>query len=159
MSNENSNEINDNKELSEEQKIEQEKQNRKIERDSDLPYVDLRDGAKGIGVWCQTEKDKLSEAALELIGEANRVKQKLNKDSQQITAVIIGPAVSQHTQTLIEYGADKVVVVENSELHDYMTLPYTKAICQVIKEIKQIKVVNNLQYTHLTQQPHFQMFL
>jgi len=136
MSNENSNEINDNKELSEEQKIEQEKQNRKIERDSDLPYVDLRDGAKGIGVWCQTEKDKLSEAALELIGEANRVKQKLNKDSQQITAVIIGPAVSQHTQTLIEYGADKVVVVENSELHDYMTLPYTKAICQVINEIK-----------------------
>ena len=77
----------------------------------------------------------MSEAALELIGEANRVKQKLNKDSQQITAVIIGPAVSQHTQTLIEYGADKVVV-ENSEL-DYMTLPYTKAICQVIKEINQ----------------------
>ncbi|MHA2502587.1 MAG: FAD-binding protein [Candidatus Kariarchaeaceae archaeon] len=126
----------DSEELSEEEKEAIAKQEKRIERDSDLPYVDLRDGARGIGVWAQTEGEKLSDAALELLGEAQRVKHKLDEDSRSITAVIIGPNASKHADKLIAHGADKVMVIEEEKLHDYMTLPYTKAICQAVKEIK-----------------------
>ena len=123
-------------ELSEEEQRKLDREQRKIERDSDLPYVDLRDGARGIGVWAQTEGTKLADAALELLGEANRVKEKLDEDSRTVTAVVIGPNASEHTDTLIAHGADKVVVIEDERIEDYMTLPYTKAIIQAIHKIK-----------------------
>jgi len=123
-------------ELTEEEKKKIARVERKKERDKDLPYVDLRDGARGIGVWAQTEGEKLSEAALELLGEANRVKHKLDEDSRKITAVVIGPGAAKHADTLIAHGADKVVVVDDERITDYMTLPYTKAIIQIIRKIK-----------------------
>ena len=108
----------------------------KRERDSSIPFVDLRNGARGILTWAQMDGDELADAAYELIGEATRIAQHLDEDSRTIYTVIIGRNVSQYADKLIHHGADFVYVVEDERLVDYLTLPSTKAMVSAIKEIK-----------------------
>ncbi|MDH5401590.1 MAG: FAD-binding protein [Candidatus Heimdallarchaeota archaeon] len=114
---------------------EEEKLAKTMERDKDIPYVDLRNGARGILTWAQMDGDKLSLAALEILGEAKRVSVKLAEDSRSITTIIIGPDASKFTDTLIHYGADTVYTVDDERLNEYQTLPYAHAIIEAIKEI------------------------
>ena len=106
------------------------------DRDKNIPYVDLREGARGILTWAQVNGNTLSTAALELIGEAKRVSIKLDDDSRKITTIVIGKQVRQFAETLIYYGADEVLVVEDERIPDYLTLPYSRAIISAIKKIK-----------------------
>ncbi|MHA2403243.1 MAG: electron transfer flavoprotein subunit alpha/FixB family protein [Candidatus Kariarchaeaceae archaeon] len=108
---------------------------KKMERDGDIPFVDLREGARGIVTWAQMDGSELSDAALEVIGEARRLAVKLDEDSQTVTAIIIGKGASKHAQTLIHFGADRVYVIEDDRIDDYQTLPYTRAMIFAIQEI------------------------
>ncbi|MCH8908876.1 MAG: electron transfer flavoprotein subunit alpha/FixB family protein, partial [Candidatus Heimdallarchaeota archaeon] len=84
----------------------------------------------------QTNGEQLTDAALEILGEANRVKEKLDADSRKITAIVVGKNASKHTKTLIHHGADVVYVIEDDRLDDYQTLIYTRAILDALEEIK-----------------------
>lgn len=105
------------------------------EKDKNLPFVDLRDGARGFLIWAPMNGSELSEAALELIGEANRQKSKLDEDSQKVTSVIIGKDVEKYAETLIHHGADTVYVIEDDRLGEYQTRPFTNCLISIIKEI------------------------
>ena len=108
----------------------------KREKDSTIPFVDLRDGARGVLTWAQMDGDDLADAAIELIGEATRIAQHLDEDSRIIYTVIIGRKASQYTDKLIHHGADVVYVIEDERLTDYLTLPFTNAMVSAIREIK-----------------------
>ena len=59
----------------------------------------------------------------------------ISKDlNTDVTAVLIGSDVKSLADELAEYGADKVIVVDDSELKDYRTEPYAHALASVIKE-------------------------
>jgi electron transfer flavoprotein alpha subunit len=75
----------------------------------------------------------LSSIAFELLGKAKDLAKDLNTD---VTAVLIGSEVKNLADQLAEYGADKVIVVDDPELKDYRTEPYTHALASVIKEYK-----------------------
>ncbi|MHA2253879.1 MAG: electron transfer flavoprotein subunit alpha/FixB family protein, partial [Candidatus Kariarchaeaceae archaeon] len=109
--------------------------NARMERDKDIPFVDLREGARGIITWAQMDGEELPDAALEMIGEARRVAEKLDEDSRRVTTVIIGNNVSKFAQQLIHHGADCVYVVEDSRLTDFQTLPFTRAMVAAIKKV------------------------
>lgn len=106
------------------------------DRDKDIPFVDLREGARGIVTWAQMDGNKLADVALELIGEARRLTEKLDEDSRIVTSVIIGQNSSIYKETLIHHGADVVYVIEDDRLSDYLTLPFTRALISAIKAIK-----------------------
>ena len=57
----------------------------------------------------------------------------LNTD---VTAVLIGYNVGNLVDKLAEYGADKVIVVDDKELEVYRTEPYAHALSSVINEYK-----------------------
>lgn len=88
---------------------------------------------KGVFVYAQQVDNELSGIALELLGKANELAADLKTD---VTAVLIGSGVSGLVDTLAEYGADKVIVVDDPELKDYRTEPYTHALASVINEYK-----------------------
>ena len=52
------------------------------------------------------------------------------------TAVLIGSGVKGLVDQLAEYGADKVIVVDDPELKEYRTEPYAHALASVINEYK-----------------------
>ncbi|OLS27193.1 MAG: Acryloyl-CoA reductase electron transfer subunit beta [Candidatus Heimdallarchaeota archaeon LC_2] len=115
---------------------EEEKLKKRMERDKDIPYVDLRDGARGIVTWAQMDGIDLSNAAIEIIGEATRVSKKMDEDSRKITTIVIGHGSKKHAETLIHYGADTVYVIDDERLEHYQTLPYARAMIEAIMEIK-----------------------
>ena len=88
---------------------------------------------KGVFVFAQQVDNEISSIALELLGKANELAKDLNTD---VTAVLIGSGVAGLVDTLAEYGADKVIVVDDPELKDYRTEPYTHALASVINEYK-----------------------
>ena len=88
---------------------------------------------KGVYVYAQQVDNKLDNIAFELLGKAKDLAKDLNTD---VTAVLIGSDVKGLADELAEYGADKVIVVDDPELKDYRTEPYTHALASVINEFK-----------------------
>ena len=88
---------------------------------------------KGVYVFAQQVDNKLSGIAFELVGEGTRLAEKLGTD---VTAVLIGSDVAGLADELAEYGADKVIVVDDPQLKNYRTEPYAHALTSVINEYK-----------------------
>ena len=89
---------------------------------------------KGVFIFAQQVDGELSGIALELLGKAKSLAEDL--DEKKVTAVLLGSDVKGLTDKLAEYGADRVIVVDDPELKDYRTEPYTHALASVIKEFK-----------------------
>ena len=88
---------------------------------------------KGVYVYAQQVDNEISSIAFELLGKAKELAAVLSTD---VTAVLIGSGVKELADQLAEYGADKVIVVDDPELKDYRTEPYTHALASVINEYK-----------------------
>ena len=88
---------------------------------------------KGVYVFAQQVDGEVSSIAYELLGKAKDLAKDLNTD---VTAVLIGSGVKGLTNSLAEYGADKVIVVDDPELEVYRTEPYAHALASVINEYK-----------------------
>ena len=79
---------------------------------------------KGVYVFAQQVDNEVSVIALELIGKGKDLAKDLDTD---VTAVLIGSDVKGLVDVLAEYGADKVIVVDDPELKEYRTEPYAHA--------------------------------
>ena len=77
---------------------------------------------KGVYVFAQQVDNEVSSIALELIGKGKDLAKDLNTT---VTAVLVGSNVMGLTEILGEYGADRVIVVDDPELKEYRTEPYT----------------------------------
>ncbi len=88
---------------------------------------------KGVYVFAQQVDNEISSIAFELLGKAKDLAKDLSTD---VTAVLIGSEVKGLADQLAEYGADKVIVVDDPELKDYRTEPYAHALSSVIDKYK-----------------------
>ena len=88
---------------------------------------------KGVFVFAQQVDNVLDGVAFELLGKGKDLAKDLNTD---VTAVLVGSGVKGLVDELAEYGADKVIVVDDPELKDYRTEPYAHALASVINEYK-----------------------
>ena len=88
---------------------------------------------KGVFVFAQQVDNKLNGIALELVGKGKVLSKDLGTEA---TAVLIGSDVMSLTKELAEYGADRIIVVDDPELKEYRTEPYAHALAEVIKKYK-----------------------
>lgn len=88
---------------------------------------------KGVYVFAQQVDNELSGIAFELLGKGKDLAKDLNTE---VTAVLIGSGIKGLADQLAEYGADKVIVVDDPELKEYRTEPYTHALASVINKYK-----------------------
>lgn len=88
---------------------------------------------KGIAVFAEQRHGELQSVGLELISEARKL---ADVSDQEVIAVLLGNKVKSHAETLISYGADKVIVVDDKNLDLYSTEPYTQAFSTVLNSLK-----------------------
>jgi caffeyl-CoA reductase-Etf complex subunit CarE len=93
-----------------------------------LDQADLAAGHKGIFVFAEQRRGRLSDSALELLGEGTRL---AAETKEPLAAVILGHGVEPLCQTLIEYGANKVFLADDESLADYRTESYTAVLTAV----------------------------
>ena len=84
-------------------------------------------------VFAQQVDHDISGIALAMIGKGKDLAKDLNTE---VTAVLIGSGVKGLADELAAYGADRVIVVDDPELKDYRTEPYTHALASVINQYK-----------------------
>ena len=88
---------------------------------------------KGVFVFAQQVDNVLDGVAFELLGKGKELAKDLNTE---VTAVLIGSGVKGLADQLAEFGADRVIVVDDPQLKDYRTEPYAHALASVINEYK-----------------------
>ena len=88
---------------------------------------------KGVYVFAQQVDNEINNIAFELIGKGKDLANALGTD---VTAVLVGSNVKNLADELGEYGADRVIVVDDPELKEYRTEPYAHALASVIKKYK-----------------------
>lgn len=88
---------------------------------------------KDIYVIVEQRSGAIQKVGIELLGEA----EKLAKDlGQKVVAVVIGSDIKAKAEEMFQYGADRVLCVDDPILKTYTTEPYTQAITHIITEYK-----------------------
>lgn len=111
--------------------VKKEAKEKKVVERPNFPVVDIREGAKGILTWAEITNGKIARPSLELLTPARKLANELGNDTK-ITTVIIGKNVEHLAPTLIEHGSDEVIIVENEKLEEYLVLPFSDIITQII---------------------------
>ncbi len=88
---------------------------------------------KGVYIFAQQVDNEISPIAYELLGKAKELAAELKTE---VTAILLGYNVKPLADSLAQYGADKVIVVDSPVLEVYRTEPYTQALAAVINEYK-----------------------
>ena len=88
---------------------------------------------KDVYVFAQQVDGEISGISYELLGKAKDLAAALG---QKVVAVLLGYNVKGLADSLAEYGADKVIVVDDKELEIYRTEPYAHGLSSVINEFK-----------------------
>lgn len=101
----------------------------------DYPEKDFRDGSRGILTWAEITNGNVSRPSLELLSPARKLAIQLGNDTKVMT-LLIGKNVQPLAQTLIEHGADEVIMVDHEKLEEYLVLPFSDIFEQVIKDRK-----------------------
>lgn len=85
----------------------------------------------GVYIFAEQRDGNLQKVALELVAKGRELADRLG---QKLVAMLIGYNVSGLPKTLIAHGADEVIIVDDKILKEYVTEPYARALCKIIKE-------------------------
>jgi electron transfer flavoprotein alpha subunit len=88
---------------------------------------------RGIWIFAEQREGKLQPVAFELLGKAADLAQTRQQD---VSAVLLGDGVAALTDELFAYGADKIYLVEHTELKQYRTNAYAEVIADMIRKEK-----------------------
>lgn len=86
---------------------------------------------KNVFVFIEQRNGNLQSVGLELLGKARDLAKEL---SEEVYAVLMGYNIEDKAKELIEYGADKVIIIDSIELKEYSTEAYTQGFCKLIQE-------------------------
>lgn len=96
------------------------------------PKKDLSE-YKGVWVFAEQRDGEISSVAFELLSKAKELAKNLDT---YVGVVLLGANIKDKAETLIWRGADKVFVVEDESLKNYIAENYTKEIVKLIKQHK-----------------------
>lgn len=88
---------------------------------------------QGIWVFAEQREGILAPVVLELLGKGSEL---AAIRECELTAVLLGYEVEHLTEELIAYGADKVIVVDDPEMHHFVDQNYTKAFVELAEKYK-----------------------
>ena len=105
-----------------------------IEKTGDDAAVDLS-AYKDVWVFAEQRNGKLMNVALELIGEGRRLAKEISEDTK-VCALLVGDGIDHLEQECYEYGAERVIMIQDPLLKNYTTDGYTKVIVDAVEEYK-----------------------
>lgn len=93
---------------------------------------------KDVWIFAEVRHGKLMGTASELLNVGKTLAKDLN---EKLCAVLIGKNVSQHVNALFEYGADKVFVLENDALEQFVDETYADLLTALMIKEKPNKLL------------------
>lgn len=93
----------------------------------------MSDEPKGVWVYLQHTRAGLTKPSLELIAAGRSVADKLG---QELVGILLGSELDEMAKAAVQYGVDRVVMVDSPALETYFNLAYVDAIYSLVKERK-----------------------
>lgn len=87
--------------------------------------------AKGIWIIVEQRNSQIRKVSLELISQGRKL---ADESGETLVAVVLGQGIEGLVQSLAEYGADKVILIEDEKLAEYTTGAYTSVLNKVIRK-------------------------
>jgi len=87
--------------------------------------------SNSIWVYAEQRNGELHEVALELLGKARQL---AGKAGYNVGSLLLGHKVNPMAQSLIDHGADFVIVADDPRLETYRLLPYTLVLGELIRK-------------------------
>jgi len=94
--------------------------------------------AKGIWIIIEQSKLEIRKVSLELLSQGRII---ADKAGEELVAVILGKGVSDLSAKVAEYGADKVILLDDDKLEGYTTGAYTSALNKLIRKEEPLAVL------------------
>jgi len=88
---------------------------------------------KNIWIFAEQKNSEISPVVFELLGKGRELADQREYD---LVAVLMGHNIEDLAGELIAYGADKVIVVDDPKLKDFLDLPYAKALTELANKYK-----------------------
>jgi electron transfer flavoprotein alpha subunit len=88
---------------------------------------------KGLFVFAEQRGGEIQNVAFELLGKARELADGIG---EQVTAILLGHNIESKSNELIAHGADRVLVVDNEVVKDFITEPYAQAITHIVNVYK-----------------------
>lgn len=86
---------------------------------------------KGVIIYAEVTDGKLDRITKELLGCGGRLARDLD---EELFAVLMGRNVSHLADEIVSFGADRVYVIDNSALQNYMTEAYVFSMLKVVEK-------------------------
>jgi electron transfer flavoprotein alpha subunit len=86
---------------------------------------------RNVWVFIEQESGQIAEISLELLAKGQELAQALNG---RVWALLCGHEIAGLAESVIQHGADHVIVADHPELEIYRTLPYTRVVADLIRE-------------------------
>jgi len=86
---------------------------------------------KGICVYAEHRRGKLSSVVSEIVGVARELQKEL---SSTVSAILVGANVRPYAQELLELGVDEVWMLENSTIGDFDEDVHAELVTQILLE-------------------------
>lgn len=87
--------------------------------------------SKNVFIIAEQRDGELQKVSIELIGKGKELAEALG---QEVVGVILGENIKDLADIMIHHGADKVIVVDDPMLKEYVTEPYAKAVYEIIQK-------------------------
>ncbi len=84
-----------------------------------------------VWVFIEQEEGRIARVSLELIAKGRELADRLGG---RVCALLLGEGVAGLAETLIQHGADRVLLAEHPELALYRTLPYARVLTELVRE-------------------------
>lgn len=86
-------------------------------------------------VWVFAEQTggEIDQASYELLGKARELAAQVNT---KVGAVLVGQDGLKFTRSLISYGADKVYMIKSDRLSDFLPVPYSRVVYELLDKYK-----------------------
>jgi len=110
---------------------------------NDKQWVENIDGGEYRDMWvyCETQHGELIDVSMEMLGKARQLMDDYNQEyggdedgnPEDVVAVLVGDEVSDLTEQVISFGADRVVYLEDERLERFRHQPYTEIFCSMAR--------------------------
>lgn len=92
-----------------------------------------RNQFKDIWVFAEQKNNEIAPVVFELLGKGRELADQRECD---LVAVLMGHNIEGLSKELIAFGADKVIVVDDPKLKDFLDLPYSRAMAELADKYK-----------------------
>ena len=86
-----------------------------------------------VWVFVEQRNGKPADVSFELLSKGRKLAENLNG---KLKSVVIGSNVRDIAKETFKYGAEEAIVIDNPELHNFLTMPYSRILNELVEKFK-----------------------